>query len=115
MKFTIAREEEFIPKWNDNEKSDSPIKFILNHLNVIDREGLLAITYDDEGKPRFKADNIKACKLGIKRIENLIVNETSIENALQFLASPGLHELAMEVGAKIITMNAVKNEADRKN
>lgn len=116
MKFTISREEEFIPTWRDNDKSDSPIKFILKNLSVTERDGLLNVAFDSEGKPNTKTDFPKACRIGIKSIENLIVNEIPIEKASQFLDLPGeFHDLMMNVATKILTMNAIRDQEAQKN
>lgn len=115
MKFTIAREEEYIPKWRDNDKEDEPIMFVLRHLNSVEREGLLNISFDEDGKPRFKADNIRALRVGVKRIDNMIVNGQTISKVTEYLDLPGVHELTMEIGSKIISMNAIRSEEEAKN
>ncbi len=116
MKFTISREEVFVPTWKNNDKDEEPIRFLLKHLTIIEREGLLNFTYDEDGKVRFKPDNLKAVRFGVKKIENLIVDGKSIETAAEFLTLPAdFHDLLMEVGSKIITMHAIKDEGAEKN
>lgn len=104
MKFTIAREIEFIPKWNGNDKSDEPIKFTLKYLNSIERDAVMGLSFDQEGKVQIKPDHLKACRLGIKKIDSLNVDGPII-SAEPFLKLPGFYELFLEVGGQIISMN----------
>ena len=117
MKFTIAREEEFVPKWNENDKAEEPIKFILKNLNTVEREGLTSVDFSDDGKPHIKIDFIRACRIGIRKIENLIVENKAIEKAQDFLDCPvpGFSELAREVGSHVVAANAPQTEDERKN
>jgi hypothetical protein len=113
MSFTVRTEEEFVPTTIHNPDSESPIKFILKYLNSIERDGIIALEFID-GKSHGKVDFIRACRVGILRIENLIVNDKAIKTADEFLRGP-FHDTMLEVGKQIVMMNPLGNEEDLKN
>ncbi|MFA5376862.1 MAG: hypothetical protein WC455_14020 [Dehalococcoidia bacterium] len=109
MKFTIAREKEFVPTVNGNDKEETPVKFILKYLNSVEREGILNSTFDEEGRVRIKPDYRKACLTSIKKINDFVVDNKPIETAKDFLELPGFYEMFLEVASEIISMNAVQD------
>jgi hypothetical protein len=113
MGFTIKTEEEYIPTTIKNPDNEAPIKFWLKYLNSIDRDSILGLEFID-GKSHTTIDFIKACRAGILRIENLIVNGKAIVNANDFLNSP-FHDTMLEVGKQITIMNPLNNEEALKN
>ncbi len=50
MKFTIAREIEFLPEWNGNKQEDDPIKFTLRFLTAPERDEVLGMGFETDGK-----------------------------------------------------------------
>jgi hypothetical protein len=113
MSFTIKTEEEFIPTTLKNPDSESPIKFWLKYLNSVERDSIIGLEFID-GKSHAKIDFIRACQVGILRIENLIVNNKSITSATEFLKTP-FHDTMLEVGKQIVMMNPLNNENELKN
>ena len=110
MKFTIAREIEFVPEWNGNKESDEPIKFILKYLTGPERDEIINIAFDAEGKVSVKPNFVKACRTGIKKIEGLTVDGKSVTTANEFLGLPGFDDLYHELGNQIMTMNPIKDD-----
>lgn len=117
MKFTLKREEEFVPKWNGNQEADEPIRFLCKHLSIVDREDLIKVSFGEDGKPLTKLDFLRAFKSGVKHIDNLIVDGKAIETVVDYLSlpGPGFSTLMQEVGSHIISMTAAKSEEDSKN
>ena len=111
MKFTIDREVEFVPEWNENRKADEPIKFTLKYLTGPERDDIVNLAFDAEGKVSVKPNFVKACKVGIKKIEGLTVDGKQITTADEFLKIPGFDDLYHELGNQIMTMNPIKDEA----
>lgn len=111
MKFTIAREIEYVPEWGGNRTSDEPIKFILKYLTPPERDEMLNLSFDAEGKVAVKPNFTKACKMGIRRIEGLTVDGKPVVTATEFMALPGFDDLYHELGNEIMTMNPLKDES----
>jgi hypothetical protein len=113
MSFTVKLEEEFTPTILKNRDDEQPIKFHLKYLNSIDRDGIIDLEFID-GKSHGKVDFIRACRVGILRIENLVVNDKEIKTAEDFLKTP-FHDAMLEVGKQIAMMNPLKSEEGLKN
>jgi hypothetical protein len=113
MAFKIKTEEEFIPTTIKNEDNEQPIKFHLKYMNSVERDGVINLEFID-GQSHVKPDFVKACKMGIMSIENLVINEKTIKTADDFLRYP-LHDTMLEVGKVILMMNPMPNEDALKN
>lgn len=110
MKFTIAREIEFVPEWNGNRDEDEPIKFTLKYLTAPERDEIVNMAFDVDGKVSVKPNFQKACKMGIKKIEGLTVDGKQITTANEFLGIPGFDDLYHELGNQIMVMNPIKDD-----
>lgn len=111
MKFTIAREIEFIPEWNGNAKADQPIRVTLKYLTGPERDQILDLSFDASGKVLVRTNFEKACRLGIKRFDDFMVDGKAIVTADEFLKTPGFEDLYREIGGKIMLMNPIADES----
>ena len=107
MKFTLARETEYTPKWNGNDKAEEPIVFGLRYLNTPERDSVLSPAFGPDGKPIVKPDYQRAFNLGVVSIRGLTVDAKPITARKEFLELPGFYELFLEVASQILLMNAV--------
>lgn len=101
MKVILSREKDFIPKWNDNQESDEPVKFIIRAMTTSERDECTDIVFDHEGQENLKPDFKKYFRKGVKRIENLFVDGKPITKAVEILELPGLYDLYLEVASEI--------------
>lgn len=112
MKFRLAKDLDFVPVWQGNNKQDEPITFRLRYITVPERDELLAPAFED-GKVTIKPNYPKAFRLGVAGISGLNVDGADISDAQAFLRLPAsFHELMLEVASKVLSMNA---ETDLKN
>jgi hypothetical protein len=105
MKFTLKREDEFIPKWNGNDKQDEPIKFTIRALNTVERDSIFTISHNLDGVPLVKTDFLKAFRIGVVRVSGLTVDGAEVSKAEEVIKLPGFYELVLEVGTEVIARN----------
>jgi NRPS condensation-like uncharacterized protein len=100
MEITIDRTFEFIPKWNDNDKTDNPV-IVTGYMltgEQYSRCVKLGTEMAIDGKRYLKEARIK--------IRNLVVNGKPIVNVEDLLRVPGLILLYNEIVAEVINLNA---------
>jgi hypothetical protein len=109
MRFTAAKELEYKPIWKPDvcDSEDDPIVFTLAYLNQTERDDIIDVSIDAEGKPRVKPNLLKAFRRGVKKITGIVVNGEQIKSSDEFLRLSGFDTLYLEVATKIINMNAV--------
>ncbi len=103
MEITIERDYDYIPKWQDNDKSASPIVFHMQHLSTIERDKLIDYTVGADGNVQMKTDRPGMFLRAVKKIDNLMVNGERISTAKDFLDRPGLNGLLAEIIGNIIS------------
>lgn len=118
MEVKIKRTEDYIPKWEHNDKSDKPIVFKLKYLTTSESDDCYSITavqLDIKGKRvgggKVIVDRKKMFLYGVAEITNLsIVDEADkrveIKAPEDLLLSPGLDDLYFEVITHIRGMDA---------
>ena len=107
MKFTLAREKEYIPTWEGNDKQDEPVKFTLRYLNTVERDDIISPAFGEDGKVNIKPNYAKAFKLGVVKIEGMNVDGVQVRSPADFLKLSGFYELFLEVAGQVMMMNAV--------
>ena len=117
MNIRIKRTEDFIPKWNKNDKSDLPVKFRLKYLTTIEKDDCLIfspVKKDVKGKlagGEVTIDRTNMFKYSVMEIENLTISDennkvSDIKTPEDLLNNPGMTELFYEVSTYIIKMDA---------
>lgn len=101
MKIKVKLEDTFIPKWNDNEKEETPVEVDLKYLTT----GELDDCINDSGIP----DKRKICKTALKEIRNLEINGKPVKTFEQMMEIPGLVPLYYEIVAHVARMEAIEN------
>ena len=116
MDITVERTYEFVPVFNENKSEADPIKFKLRQLTTAERQRLMAI---DPVKIALSSESGNGVALdvnyeglfrtAVQKIENLSVNQTKITTAGEFLSSPALGDLLIEVCMEIVQQNGRKD------
>ena len=111
MKITLSTGEEFIPKWQGNDKSESPIIFKLHYLTMPERESCqyFVAPIDDKKRSeksiRVRVDLSRFFMLGVESIKGLTVEVDGVEKAIltaeDFMALPGMDDLYTEVALRV--------------
>lgn len=107
MKFTLAKEREYIPTWEGNDKQEEPIKFTLRYLNTVERDDIISPQFGEDGKVNIKPNYIKAFKLGVSKIEGFNVDGSQVKTSIEFLKLTGFYELFLEVAGQVLMQNSV--------
>lgn len=102
----ITKDVEYIPTWDGNREKPDPIKFTLKYLTNAERSRCFRIHADHKGETLVDWDNELLVKLGVVRIDGLIVNGKPVTTAQQFADLRGFDRLYAEVAAEVLTMNA---------
>ena len=115
MKLKINQTGEFIPKWNDNENEENPIKFEFTKITPALMAKIVSkkvIYRDDEPEITIEFDFDKIVKNCITKIENLEINGAAIRFASEILKQSGLGDLITEIGSHILQES---NSVEKKN
>lgn len=107
MDYTLAEKYEYIPEWNDNKNSKSPITFKCSYLTNEEFDQCFTI-----GSNGLEVDRKKLFKLSVDKIENLSVKGKGIFTPVDFLKLRGFGGLYTEVTTDMIAKN---NEEPGKN
>jgi hypothetical protein len=112
MQITIERDYDFIPKFQENDKEPTPVVFHMRRLTTAERDKLIDYSVGQNGEVSVHPDRQGLFMRGVKKIDGLMVNGTTISTPKDFLDQPGLNVLFSEVIGNIIAENG---QSDLKN
>tara|TARA_R100000808_G_scaffold502_2_gene2572 strand:- start:22394 stop:22759 length:366 start_codon:yes stop_codon:yes gene_type:complete len=120
LKLIVEQNYEFIPEFRNNKQELEPIKIKLRQLTTSERQRLMAIdpvkialSNESGNKLDLNVDYEGLFRSAVIEIFNLDVNGKSISTPIEFLASPGLGDLLIEVCMNIVQQNS-RNENEIK-
>lgn len=102
----ILKQKEFVPGWNDNDKEENPITFVLNYLSTQDTHEVIELQEES-----YRLNMIKEFRKAVAKIRNLEIEIggeiKAIQTADEFLLTPGFINLFYEVIKEIHNMKAI--------
>ena len=108
----------YVPEWNGNKKEEEQVKIQYRYLTGPEYDrfvGIGTVKFDEEGNPiggfEFKLDKEGMVKVGIEKIEGLLVGEEKIETAEDLCSKPELAGLYKEFADFYLEVN---REPDKK-
>lgn len=108
--YTTAREEsEYIPEWDDNRNAADPIKVTLGYWTDDQNDVCIPVRFDQKGAPVIGFEYGNIIKFGVRKIENLTVDDVEITTGVQLNRLSGFKELRFELCTELLDMNQRQN------